>query len=154
MRTHFTAANHKAAEEVRITRKTLLEMPEPPPPAPPAATLPDHPAYQRIVAVFAAADAPMRARAVREAMDLKIAPNNINNIRLKLKQLVGRGILSEPDQGLFTQPRAPVWTHLGTELTAESRRTDRLADELIRQAEQREQLVGLGHVGAGSGMSR
>ncbi len=95
----------KAAEEVRITRKTLLEMPEPPPPAPPAATLPDHPAYQQIMTVFAAANAPMRARAVCEAMDLEIAPNNINNIRLKLKRLAGRGILSEPEQGLFTQPR-------------------------------------------------
>lgn len=61
-------------------------MPEPPPPAPPAATLPDHPAYQQIMAVFAAADVPMRARAVCEAMDLEIAPNNINNIRLKLKE--------------------------------------------------------------------
>lgn len=80
-------------------------MPEPPPPAPPAATLPDHPAYQQIMAVFAAADAPMRARAVCEAMDLEIAPNNINTIRLKLKRLSGRGLLSEPEQGLFTQPR-------------------------------------------------
>lgn len=42
-------------------------------------------------------------------MDLKIAPNNINNVRLKLKlklkRLTGRGILIEPEQGLFTQPR-------------------------------------------------
>ncbi|MBO8192448.1 hypothetical protein ITI46_12335 [Streptomyces oryzae] len=40
--------------------------------------LPDHPAYQQIMAVFAAADAPLRARAVCEAMDLEIAPNNVN----------------------------------------------------------------------------
>lgn len=95
----------KAAEEVRITRKTLLEMPDPPLPTPPTVALPDHPAYQQIMAVFAAADAPMRARAVCEAMDLKIAPNNINNVRLKLKRLADRGILTEPEQGLFAQPQ-------------------------------------------------
>ncbi len=57
------------------------------------------------MAVFAAADAPLRARAVCEAMDLEIAPSNVNNVRLKLKRLVERGILTEPEQGLFTQPR-------------------------------------------------
>ncbi|MFE2579347.1 hypothetical protein [Streptomyces sp. NPDC059378] len=57
----------RLAEEVRITRKTLLALPDPSPPTPPAAKLPDHPAYQQIMAVFAAADAPLRARAVCEA---------------------------------------------------------------------------------------
>jgi hypothetical protein len=94
-----------AAEEIRITRKTLLELPDPPPPAPQATPLPEHPAYQQIMAVFAAADGPLRARAVCEAMDLEIAPNNINNVRLKLKRLVERRILTETEQGLFTQPR-------------------------------------------------
>jgi hypothetical protein len=95
----------RAAEEVRITRKTLLGLPDPQPPAPPTPKLPDHPAYQQIMAVFAAADTPLRARAVCEAMDLEIAPSNVNNVRLKLKRLVERGILIEPEQGLFTQPR-------------------------------------------------
>jgi hypothetical protein len=91
-------------EEVRITRKTLLALPDPSPPRPLAAKLPDHPAYRQIMAVFAAADAPLRARAVCESMDLEIAPSNVNNVRLKLKWLVERGILIEPEQGLFTQP--------------------------------------------------
>jgi hypothetical protein len=95
----------RAAEEIRITRKTLLELPDPQPPAPPAPKLPDHPAYQQIMAVFAAADAPLRARQVCEAMDMEIAPNNINNTRLKLKRLTERGILVETEQGLFAQPR-------------------------------------------------
>ncbi|MET9444943.1 hypothetical protein [Streptomyces sp. NPDC006610] len=95
----------RAAEDVRITRKTLLELPDPQPLALPAPKLPDHPAYQQIMAVFAAADAPLRARQVCEAMDLEIAPNNINNTRLKLKRLTERGILVETEQGLFTQPR-------------------------------------------------
>ncbi len=71
---------HRTTEEIRITRKTLLELPEPLPP-------------------------PLRARQVCEAMDLQIAPNTVNNARLKLKQLVARGILIETEQGLFTQPR-------------------------------------------------
>ncbi|MFJ2178863.1 hypothetical protein ACIOHE_38955 [Streptomyces sp. NPDC087851] len=60
-----------------------------------AAPMPDRPAYQQILAVFATADAPPRARQVCEAMDLTVAPNKINNTRLKLKQLVERGILTE-----------------------------------------------------------
>lgn len=95
----------RAAGEIRIIRKTLLELPDPRPPAPPVPKLPDHPAYQQIMAVFAAADAPLRARQVCQAMDLEIAPNNINNTRLKLKRLAERGILVETGQGLFTQPR-------------------------------------------------
>jgi hypothetical protein len=95
----------RAAEEIRITRKTLLELSDPQPPAPPAPKLPDHPAYQQIMAVFATAGAPLRARQLCEAMDLEIAPNNINNTRLKLKRLTERGILVETEQGLYTQPR-------------------------------------------------
>lgn len=54
----------RAAEEVRITRKTLLELPDPAPPAPSpsALELPDGAAYQEIMVVFAQADGPLRAR--------------------------------------------------------------------------------------------
>jgi hypothetical protein len=38
-------------------------------------------------------------------MDLETKPNNVNNVRLKLKRLTERGILIETEQGLFTQPR-------------------------------------------------
>ncbi|MFE7708813.1 hypothetical protein ACFU6I_24105 [Streptomyces sp. NPDC057486] len=38
-------------------------------------------------------------------MDLEVAPNNINNTRLKLKRLTEREILVETEQGLFAQPR-------------------------------------------------
>ncbi|MEV0265412.1 2-oxo acid dehydrogenase subunit E2 [Streptomyces sp. NPDC050617] len=61
--------------------------------------------YQQIMAVFTEADHPLRARQVCEAMDVAVAPNNINNVRLKLKRLAGRGILAETEPGLFTQPR-------------------------------------------------
>jgi len=82
----------RAAEEVRITRKTLLELPDPQPPAPPAPKLPDHPAYQQILAVFTAADAPLRARQVCEAMDLEIASRLGSSFRLKPWDLIS----SEP----------------------------------------------------------
>ncbi|MGW2687350.1 hypothetical protein ACWC6I_29840 [Streptomyces sp. NPDC001414] len=95
----------RAAEEVRITRKTLLALPDPGPPAPPTPKLPDHPAYQQIMAVFTAADHPLRARQVCEAMDVAVAPNNINNVRLKLKRLADRGALAETEPGLFARPR-------------------------------------------------
>ncbi|MGW4438075.1 hypothetical protein ACWELO_20335 [Streptomyces sp. NPDC004596] len=57
------------------------------------------------MAVFATADSPLRERQVCEAMDMEIAPHNINNTRLKLKRLTERGILAETEQGWFTQPR-------------------------------------------------
>ncbi|MER6072766.1 hypothetical protein ABT187_28765 [Streptomyces sp. NPDC001817] len=94
-----------AAEEIRITHNTLLELPDPQSPASQVPKLPDHPAYQEIMAVFTAADSPLRARAVCEAMDVQIAPNHVNNVRLKLKRLAERGILIETEQGLFTRPR-------------------------------------------------
>ncbi|CAM5347208.1 hypothetical protein GCM10010345_88940 [Streptomyces canarius] len=57
------------------------------------------------MAVFATADAPLRARAVCEARDVGIAPDNIDNVRLKLRRRVERGILVATEQGWFTQPR-------------------------------------------------
>ncbi|WP_435647858.1 hypothetical protein [Kitasatospora purpeofusca] len=57
------------------------------------------------MAVFASADAPLRARAVCKEMDVEIAPSNVNNVRSKLKRLAERRILTETEQGLFTLPR-------------------------------------------------
>ncbi|MCX4571860.1 hypothetical protein OHB41_01315 [Streptomyces sp. NBC_01571] len=51
------------------------------------------------MAVFATTDAPLRARAVCEAMDVEITPGNINNVRLNLKRLAERGILAETEPG-------------------------------------------------------
>ena len=36
---------------------------------------------------------------------MEIAPNNMNNTRLKLKRLTQRGMLVETQQGLSAQPR-------------------------------------------------
>ncbi|MEV0643195.1 hypothetical protein AB0I77_51585 [Streptomyces sp. NPDC050619] len=51
-----------AAEEVRISRKTVLELPDPSPPAPPASMLPDHPAYRQIALHHQAGFWPPRTR--------------------------------------------------------------------------------------------
>ncbi|MBW8792934.1 MAG: hypothetical protein JF597_04895 [Streptomyces sp.] len=49
--------SHRAAEKIRITRRTLLELPEPAAPR----QLPDHPAYKQITVVFTTVDALLRA---------------------------------------------------------------------------------------------
>jgi hypothetical protein len=101
----------QAADHIAITRKTLLNLPDEVPPvaAAPTVVVPEGPAYQQILAVFAGADAPLRARNVCEAMDLPLTPNNINNIRTKLKRLTRHGILTEIEPGQFTtaQPLPP-----------------------------------------------
>lgn len=85
----------RPAEEVRITRKTLLELPDPQPPATPP---PKPPAIRPTRRSWRCA--PLRAWQVCEAMDMEIAPKNINNTRVKLKRLTERGILVETEQGL------------------------------------------------------
>ncbi|MFE9558862.1 hypothetical protein ACFYOD_36075 [Streptomyces sp. NPDC006703] len=94
-------------ENLRITRKTLLAIPRPEPvEQTPRPDIPDHPAYQQILAALADAGRPMRARDLCEALDLPILPKNTEGIRSKLKRLVTRNVLTEPEPGLFTQPRA------------------------------------------------
>jgi hypothetical protein len=97
----------EAIDHLRITRKTLLSLADEPDPAPAALppVLPDHPAYQQILAVFAESGQPLRARDLCQALDLPIVSKNTENIRSKLKRLVSKGILVETEPGLFAQPR-------------------------------------------------
>ncbi|MFM9697855.1 hypothetical protein [Streptomyces europaeiscabiei] len=46
----------------------------------------------------------MRAQDLCQALDLPIIAKNTEGIRSKLKRLVSRGILTEPEPGLFAQP--------------------------------------------------
>ena len=99
-------------EHLRISRKTLISLAEEDPapagptgPAVPPPTVPDHPAYQQILAIFGEAGGPLRARDLAVAMDLPLTQNDIQNLRAKLKRLTSRGILLETEPGLFTQPR-------------------------------------------------
>jgi hypothetical protein len=96
----------EAIEHLRISRKTLISLAEEDPaPAEPPQAVPDHPAYQQILAAFDEADGSLRARDLALAMDLPLSQNNIQNVRAKLKRLASRGILIETEPGLFTQPR-------------------------------------------------
>jgi hypothetical protein len=105
--TALLAGLAQEADHIAITRKTLLGLSDEIPAAAPAPApvAPDGPAYQQILAVFADADTPLRARDVCEAMDLHLVPNNINNIRSKLKRLTRNTILIETEPGLFATPR-------------------------------------------------
>src|SRR3954454_21722453 len=59
----------QAADLVAITPKTLLHMPDELLPAtPPTPVVPESPAYQQILAVFADSSSPLRSRDVCEAM--------------------------------------------------------------------------------------
>ena len=92
-------------EELRVTRKTLIELdtdvPVPPQTPRPQDLLPDNPAYGEILDALHAATGPLRARDVCEALDLGVELTTINGMRHKLKRMVDRGVLAEPEVGLF-----------------------------------------------------
>ncbi|MFB7446321.1 hypothetical protein ACFC01_50210 [Streptomyces mirabilis] len=95
------------SESLRITRKTLLTLAMPSPATEPnRPDIPDHPAYQQILTALADAGRPMCARDLCQALGLPILPKNTEGIRSKLKRLVSRGILIEPEPGLFARPDA------------------------------------------------
>ncbi|MEL5960040.1 hypothetical protein AADR41_35685, partial [Streptomyces sp. CLV115] len=95
------------SENLRITRKTLLTIAAPVPvEEPPRPDVPDHPAYRQILTALTDAGRPTRARDLCEALDLPILPKNTEGIRSKLKRLVARDVLTEPEPGLFTQPHS------------------------------------------------
>jgi hypothetical protein len=66
------------------------------------------PAYQQILAVFAATSNPPRAKDICVALgtDTGTAAKNTESLRAKPKRLVARSVLTEPESGLFalTQP--------------------------------------------------
>ncbi|MFF7928184.1 hypothetical protein ACFZDP_45035 [Streptomyces mirabilis] len=95
------------SESLRITRKTLLTLAMPSPATEPnRPDIPDHPAYQQILTALADAGRPMCARDLCQALGLPILPKNTEGIRSKLKRLVSRSILIEPEPGLFARPDA------------------------------------------------
>jgi hypothetical protein len=101
----------EAISDLQVTRKTLLALAgeddarPAAEPAGPLPVLPDHPACQQILTVFADLQGPLRARDLCLALDLPILPKNTEGIRSKLKRLASRGILTETEPGLFARPR-------------------------------------------------
>ncbi|WP_328392421.1 hypothetical protein OHS70_00455 [Streptomyces sp. NBC_00390] len=70
----------------------------------PAEPLP--PRYREILAAFERADGTLRAKDVCQALGTGTEPRHVEGIRAKLKRLVSRDILTEPEPGLFTLPGA------------------------------------------------
>ncbi|MCX4469432.1 hypothetical protein OOK41_16825 [Micromonospora sp. NBC_01655] len=97
----LTAAETDVAE-LAITRKTLLSLGGHLDVAAPADPTVASPAYQQILAVFHGATAPMRAKDICRALGTGTTAKNTEGLRAKLKRLVARQILTEPEAGLFT----------------------------------------------------
>jgi hypothetical protein len=105
--TEQLATAEKTLERLEITRETVLELaaeaglplPEPLPPG-----------YRDILAAFEKADGALRAKDVCQALGTGTEPRHVEGIRAKLKRLVSRDILTEPEPGLFTlaQPARPA----------------------------------------------
>jgi hypothetical protein len=62
----------------------------------------DNTVYQQIITALQACDSPtMRAKDVCHALGIGTEPKDTEGVRAKLKRLVKRGILTEPEAGLF-----------------------------------------------------
>jgi hypothetical protein len=75
---------------------------------PSADTAAGNPTYQQILAVFATAEQPLRAKDICRALDVGVTANHTESLRAKLKRLVNRGVLTEDQPGLFTLAPAPA----------------------------------------------
>ena len=103
--TDYLGELEQQLEHVRITRKTLADLPEPSAPIP-THDPPEHPAYEQILAALATADQPLRAREVTIAINLPTTATNVNNVRHKLKRLTSRNLAIETEHGLFAHVHA------------------------------------------------
>ncbi len=63
------------------------------------------PVYQQVLDVFAASDGPLRCKQVCEQLGLGSEARHLEGMRSRLKRLVRRGRLVEPDPGVFALPR-------------------------------------------------
>ncbi|MFG3710405.1 hypothetical protein [Micromonospora sp. NPDC047730] len=87
--------------ELAITRKTLLSLIGHADPTSPADATVASPAYQQILAVFHGT-APRRAKDICHTLGTGTTAKDTENLRAKIKRLVARQILTEPEAGLFT----------------------------------------------------
>lgn len=105
----LTTAETELAD-LSITRKTLLTLASHTDLGPTNATVAS-PAYQQILAVFHTATAGMRAKDICHALGTGTTAQHTENLRAKLKRLVARKVLTEPEPGLFilttSTPHAP-----------------------------------------------
>ncbi|MFY1681728.1 hypothetical protein ACN265_09395 [Micromonospora sp. WMMD730] len=93
--------------ELAITRKTLLSLTGHANLAAPADATIASPAYQQILTVFQSATTPMRAKDICRALGTGTTAKDTESLRARLKRLVARQILTEPEPGLFTLTPPP-----------------------------------------------
>ncbi|MFB7668891.1 hypothetical protein ACFC1R_34065, partial [Kitasatospora sp. NPDC056138] len=96
------AAAEDTLKRLEITRETLAELAaedgiQPPEPLPPG--------YREILAAIEKTWDGLRAKDVCRALGLGTEPRHTEGTRAKPKRLVSRGILTEPEPGLFTMPQ-------------------------------------------------
>jgi hypothetical protein len=101
--TEHLAAAERTLERLETTRETVLELATEDG-APPPEPLPS--GYREILALFEQNGEGLRAREVCRTLGTGTEPRHTEGMRAKLKRLVNRGILTEPEPGLFslTQP--------------------------------------------------
>jgi hypothetical protein len=89
--------------DLAITRTTLLRLTShtETETTPADATL-ARPAYQQILAVFTTTGTALRAKDICHALGVGTTANDTESLRSKLKRLVARHVLLEPEPGLFT----------------------------------------------------
>ncbi|WP_030800745.1 hypothetical protein [Streptomyces sp. NRRL S-337] len=97
--TEQLAAAERTLERLDITCETMLELAaedgiEPPEPLPPG--------YREVLTAFERAGRGLRAKEVCEILGIGTEPRHTESVRAKLKRLVDRDILTEPEPGLFT----------------------------------------------------
>ncbi|WP_131787227.1 hypothetical protein [Protofrankia symbiont of Coriaria ruscifolia] len=96
--TEQLAAAHDL-ERLEITRATGLELSA----EDNAAPVEMPPGYREVVALFEHDGNGLRAKDACRALGTD--PRHVESMRAKLKRLVDRGVLTEPDPGLFVLPR-------------------------------------------------
>ena len=101
----LTAAETELAD-LATTRATLLRLTGADDPPSADATLAST-AYQQILAVFTTTGDidGLRAKDICRALGVDTTANHTESLRAKLKRLVARGALAEPEPGLFTLTR-------------------------------------------------
>ncbi|MFF2820468.1 hypothetical protein ACFVT9_33705 [Kitasatospora cineracea] len=96
------AAAERERDRWACTRETVLALAAEGDPEPDTlARLPVAPAYPQIIAVFTEGAGRLRAKEVCQALGTGTDPRHTEGMRSKLKKLVARGILAEPEAGLF-----------------------------------------------------
>ncbi|MCX5206678.1 hypothetical protein OG897_35405 [Streptomyces sp. NBC_00237] len=97
----LAAVEHRL-ERLEVTRETVLEIAED---SDSGGLEPLPSAYRQILALFEDDEHGLRAKDICEALGTGTENRHVEGARAKLKRLVSRGILTEPEPGLFTMPR-------------------------------------------------